>query len=317
MFSRSQTKGAKPENSSRQPSFRVWREPLLHFFVLGLAVVLIHRLIEERPEETDDPFLVEVTSGDLEWYRTMFKRRMGREPTVEELRGEVNQLIRERILSREAATLGLDEDDLVVRRRLAQKMEFLLQDLSAGSEPLDDELQSYLEENRSVYKSPGELSFTHIYFSTDDRGEAGASEEAQRVIQQLNTSETSSPDTAQLGDPLLLPTTYQNRSLTDIRSDFGPQFAEFIREQELGRWQGPVPSGFGLHAVRVDQRADARLPELSEIRERLIVDWVAARQRELSRKAYEQVRWRYQVLVEGMPYDMDQGEQKSYGTGRE
>jgi parvulin-like peptidyl-prolyl isomerase len=238
----------------------------------------------------------------------MFNKRMGREPTLEELRGEVNQLIRERILSREASLLGLDEDDVVVRRRLAQKMEFLFQDVSNMREPSDDQLRAYLRENRSAYEIPGQVSFSHVYFNTDERGDEEAAEAARRLAKQLNASEGVAQDTSSLGDRLLLPADYSNRSLPEIRGEFGPRFAEAVWRQEPGSWQGPVPSGYGLHAVYVRERTDAKLPEFSDLKERLAADWLTARQRELSRKAYERLRERYRVLVEGMPYSMDMGD---------
>lgn len=85
-------------------------------FVLGLVVFGLHAVFEPKPEAADDPFLVEVSSADIEWFRTMWTKRIGREPTVEELRGQVNQLIREQVLSREAVSIGLDVEDTVVRR---------------------------------------------------------------------------------------------------------------------------------------------------------------------------------------------------------
>ena len=116
----------KVSEISDKKSQRFWREPLIHFFVLGLAVFGLHTALDRKPEAiVNDPYLVEVSSADIEWLRTIFNKQMGREPTVQDLRGQVNQLIREQILSREAVAMGLDEGDIVVRRRLAQKMEFL------------------------------------------------------------------------------------------------------------------------------------------------------------------------------------------------
>jgi hypothetical protein len=293
--------------SAGRGSFRIWKEPLIHFFVLGLAVFGLHRLLEKRPEVVEDPFLVEVSSGDLEWFRTMFKKRTGREPTVVELRGEVNQLIRERILSREATQLGLDEDDVVVRRRLAQKMDFLFQDISELDEPSDDELRAYLREKRGTYETPGRMTFVHVYFNTDERGDDEAAEAARKLVEKLNTSEGAPQDTSSLGDRFLLPASYSDKSFAEIHGLFGPRFAESVWDQEVGMWHGPVRSGYGLHAVRVEERSDATLPDFHELKERLTADWIAERQRELSNRVYKELRARYRVLVEGMPYDMDIG----------
>ena len=153
---------------------KLLKEPVIHFFVLGLVVFGLYRVLEKQPEAEVDPFLVEVSSADIEWFRTMWSKRMGREPTVEELRGQVHQLIREEVLSREKLAMGLDDGDMVVRRRLTQKMDFLFRDLSDIAEPSDSDLEEYLKRNPGAYEIPGELTFTQVYFNRDERGEVAA-----------------------------------------------------------------------------------------------------------------------------------------------
>jgi hypothetical protein len=297
--------GHQPLATTHSPLRKWLREPLIHFFVLGLVVFGLHTVLEKKPEAAEDPFLVEVTSADIEWFRTMWRKRMGREPTVEELRGTVNQLIREQILSREAVSLGLDEGDMVVRRRLAQKMDFLFKDLSDITEPSDSELQAYLQEKRSNYEIPARVTFTHVYFNTDKRGEEGAAEAVRRLVERLNANERVPKDASELGDPFLLQSSYSDWALLDIRNQFGAQFAKAVGEQEPQTWQGPIASGYGLHAVYVHERSDAKLPDFSELKEKLRVDWMAERQKEIARQAYLKLRGRYRVLLEGMPYDLD------------
>ena len=294
-----------PQATSHSPLRKWLREPLIHFFVLGLVVFGLHGVLEKKPEAADDPFLVEVTSADIEWFRTMWSKRMGREPTVQELRGTVNQLIREQILSREAVSIGLDEGDMVVRRRLAQKMDFLFKDLSDITEPSDGELQAYLQEKRSTYEIPARVTFTHVYFNTDKRGQKGAAEAVRRLIQKLDASKGVPPEVSAQGDPFLLQYRYSDWALLDIRREFGTQFAKALGEQKAQTWQGPVVSGYGLHAVYVHERSDAKLPDFSDLKETLKADWMAEKQREIAHKAYEKLRERYRVLLEGMPYEMD------------
>jgi hypothetical protein len=298
-------KNKKIKKDEKRGTFRIWKEPLIYFFVLGLVVFGLHSVFKPKPEVADDPFLVEVTSADIEWFRTMWSKRMGRDPTVEELRGQVNQLIREQVLSREAVSMGFDEDDMVVRRRLAQKMNFLFKDLSDFTEPSDGELQTYLQEKRSTYEIPVRVTFTQIYFNTDKRGEDRAAHEVRQLVERLNTNEGAPPDGSGLGDPFLLQSNYSDKTLPEIRGQFGPRFAKTVWAQEVRTWQGPVVSGYGLHAVYVQERSDAKLPDFSELKERLRSDWMSEKQREIARKAYVKLRSRYRVLLEGMPYELD------------
>jgi len=296
---------SKKRQFQKNENLKTLRDPLIHFFVLGLVVFGLHGLLEEEPQVADDPFLVEVTSADIEWFRTMWSKRMGREPTVEELRGQVNHLIREQVLSREAVSMGLDEGDPVVRRRLAQKMDFLFKDLSDITEPSEGELRAYLRGNREAYEVPEKVTFTHIYFNADERGEEGAAEAVRMLVKRLNANEGVLADVSGLGDPFLLQPSYSEKTLTEVRGEFGTQFADMVWNQEARTWHGPVPSGYGLHAVYVRERSDATLPAFGDLKERLKVDWIAERQGEITQKAYQEVRGRYRVLLEGLPYDLD------------
>jgi hypothetical protein len=128
------------------------------------------------------------------------------------------------------------------------------------------------------------------------------------LAEQLNTKPDNSTDMTVLGDPFLLPSSFSNRSVSEIQRDFGPQFAEAVWELAAAHWHGPVASSYGVHVVRVYQRSEAMMPEFGELRDRLKTDMLAARQQELAGKAYDKLRERYRVFVEGMPYDMDTGE---------
>lgn len=301
------TEAPKRQSLNHSPLTKFFREPLIHFFILGLVVFGLYGIWEREPEAADDPFLVEVSSADIEWFRTMWSKRMGREPTVEELRGMVHQLIREQILSREAVSLGLDAGDTVVRRRLAQKMDFLFQDLSDMAEPSEEELKAYLQEHGETYEIPSRVTFTHIYFNTDKRGEENAADAARQIVARLNSEQGAFLDVPGLGDPFLLQAGYSNKSMAEVDREFGHRFAQALWEQTPGKWYGPVASGYGLHAVYVKELKEARLPDIDDLKEKLKADWMADKQRQLARKAYETVRGRYRVLLEGMPYNLDLG----------
>jgi hypothetical protein len=184
-------------------------------------------------------------------------------------------------------------------------MDFLFKDLSEITEPTDGELKEYLQKKRSTYEIPMRVTFTHVYFNTDRRGQEGAEKAIQSLIRKLNTEKGILPNTLELGDPFLLQSSYSNKSPAEIRREFGSRFAKAVWEQKPRAWQGPVASGYGLHAVYVRERFDAKLPDFSELKERLKVDWIGEKQREITLRIYEKLLGRYQVLVEGMPYHMD------------
>jgi len=108
-------------------TLRTWfREPLLHFLAAGAAIFLLYRLVgggEEGPRE------IVVSEAQIESLADGFARTWMRPPTAAEIRGLVDDYIREEVYYREAMTLGLDRDDTVIRRRLRQKMEFVSDDV--------------------------------------------------------------------------------------------------------------------------------------------------------------------------------------------
>ena len=281
---------------------RFWREPLIHFFILGLAVFGLHAALDRKPEATvNDPYLVEVSSADIEWMRTIFKKQMGRGPTAQDLKGQVNQLIREQILSREAVAMGVDEGDIVVRRRLAQKMEFLFKDLSAMTEPTEDDLRKYYFENRRKYEASPQVTFTQVYFSVENRGVEGAKQAAQALIK-----EDGDPNkVSTLGDASILSPGCRQCGEKEIRNRFGTDFAEAVKNLKPGSWNGPVKSAYGFHAVYIYERQDTKLPKFRDIIDRIKNDWMSAKRDEYTRRVYGEIRSRYRVLVEGLPYDFD------------
>ena len=287
---------------SDKKSQRFWREPLIHFFVLGLAVFGLHTLLDRKPEPiVNDPYLVEVSSADIDWMRTIFTKQMGRGPTVQDLRGQVHQFIREQILSREAVAIGLDEGDIVVRRRLAQKMEFLFKDLSAMTEPMEEDLRKYFDENHRKYEVPPRMTFTQVYFSVDSRGVQEAIQAAQELI-----TESGDPYKATtFGDTSILSPGCTQCSEKEIVSKFGTDFAESIKDLKPGSWYGPVKSAYGIHAVYIHERQDMKLPSFRDIIDRIQNDWMTAKREENTRKVYGEIRSRYRILVEGLPYDSD------------
>jgi len=306
MQRRSVADGTERGTVTQSKPWRPWREPLIHFFVLGLALFGLYTVMEQKPRDNaNDPLRVEITSADLEWMQTLFRKQMGREPTVSELRGQVNQLIREHILSREAVAMGMDEGDIVVRRRLAQKMEFLFKDLSALTEPKEEDLRRYYTENSAKYTLPGQITFTQVFFSSEKRGGQGA----RQAVGTLIRDDPDPGRASALGDPSILSADCRNCRPREIKDRFGQEFANLLDDLEPGVWHGPLPSAYGLHAVFVHQRNGPRRPRFAEIKDRVKNDWLLELQQVSARKVYREIRSRYQVLVEGLPYEVDIKEQ--------
>ena len=265
------------------------REPLVHFLILGAGIFILFRVLA-GPAETSDERIV-VTAGRIDHLVTVFSKTRQRPPSDQELSGLIDNYVLEEVLYRQALALGLDKNDTIIRRRLRQKMEFLVDDFAA-SEAADSDLQRFLDENPEAFREEARVDFTQVQFKPTE------SEEAARVLAGLR--EGGKPDIDAVGDRSLLPSHFSAAAETEISGLFGEGFKDDLLAQEVGQWTGPITSPFGLHLVKIDRKVEGRIPELSQIREAVTRDWMYARRRTAQQTLFDQLRSQYTVIVE--PY---------------
>jgi len=280
----------------RETILRFLKEPLLHFLVIGASFYLAHGLYGGMAVPEDDRRIV-ISAGEVEWLQDSWKKRWSRPPTVEELDGIVRAYLRELVLSREAVAMGLDKDDTVIRRRLAQKLEFLSQDLVEFANPSDEELAAYMNQHIASYEAPAVATMTQIFYDPDKR-DAQALEEAERQKNLLNAREFDSGHVTGLGDSFFLQKYYPERSQSEIARLFGGGFADSIVDLPVATWSGPVLSGYGVHLVYIHSRRAAVAPTLDEVREKVLQDWKDEKRKELSDTYITNLLARYDVKVE-------------------
>ncbi len=272
------------------------REPLLHFLLVGTAIYVLYGVVAEPvPEETDKTIVV--SAGEVEWMRTSWQKRWNRPPTPEEFDGLVQQYIRETVLYREALTMGLNQHDQIIRRRLAQKLEFLAKDLVALVPPTEEELEAYFETNKDRYQEPALYAFTHVFIDPDKRGDATLSD-AETIKATLIAEGDAIEGAGALGDNLMLQSYYPERDETEIRKLFGSGFAQSLVDLAPGQWHGPVLSGYGTHLVFVSSIHESPPPVFAELRERVVEDWTTERSEELNEQFYANLRDSYTIVIE-------------------
>lgn len=270
------------------------KEPLIHFLFIGAVLFVLFGIVGESDTAPDNR--IEVTQADVDRLVATWQRRWNRLPTPSELNNLVESYVREEILYREAVAMGLEKDDSVVRRRMAQKVEFLFKDISTPPEPTDADLQAYLEKNQDKFTSPARYNFSHIYLSIDKRGE-NAMKDARELLNKLQNN-SNQKDPTQFSDLFMFDYHFADITDFEVTRIFGEQFTKQLAELQTGEWQGPVDSGYGIHLVKVKQRIDPIVPSLIEIRDRVQIEYIAELQREANQKFYQSLRERYEVVVE-------------------
>ena len=270
------------------------REPLFHFLLLGAVIFLLAGRVRSGSVGSGDKIVV--TQSQIESMVVGFSRTWMRPPTQEELQGLVDDFVREEVLYREAKAMGLDQDDVIVRRRMRQKFEFLAEDLAARTgPPTDQELEAYLRQHADKYSEEPSFSFEHIFFSREKRG-ASAGAEATAMLARL--SGKGAIDIEKLGDAFLLPSRFEKTSAGETARLFGEKFAKELTKTQLGTWAGPLESSYGLHLVRVNARIPEVAPPLANVRESVLRDLLSDRRKQELDTQYEKLRARYTVVVE-------------------
>ncbi|UCG73624.1 MAG: peptidyl-prolyl cis-trans isomerase [Chromatiales bacterium] len=270
----------------------LFKEPLVHFLVVGALLFGVYSWMNPGAGTADDR-VIEITPGTVQRLQDAWARQWRRPPTQQELDGLIEDHIREEVLYREAIALGLERDDTIIRRRLAQKMEFLSEDIGTLVEPSDVELREFFAERQADFAEPARVSFTHVYFSPDQRGPRGATD-AELVLAELQAADIT--DASERGDRFLMQLRYDALTERDAAQLFGSNFAERLFALPVGGWQGPVESGFGWHLVRVTERVAPRMPDFEVVRDEVRREFDYERQREARAATYEALRARYEIV---------------------
>ena len=282
---------------------KLLREPLLHFMVIGTVIYLLYGVFAESEVEENDRTIV-VSAGEVEWMRNSWQKRWSRPPTDKEMDGLIQQYIRESVLYREALTMGLNQHDSIIRRRLAQKLEFLAKDLVALTPPSQEELQAYFAAHADRYQEPALYTFTQVFIDPDKRGDATLAD-AEKIKATLIAQGDAIEDAGALGDGIMLQNYYPGIAPFEIERNFGSGFAKALLELSPGRWHGPILSGYGVHLVYVSHVSEPPAPIFTDLRERVTQEWKSDKGEELNEKFYANLRDRYTIVIEE-PKDADE-----------
>jgi len=200
-------------------------------------------------------------------------------------------------LLREAYALRMDETDLVVRRRLVQKLTLEVFAAARQPEPTEAELQQYLEAHSERFTQPERFRISHVFLSRDLRGPA-LERDADALLAALQRDGVGVEAAAARGDPFLFPRDLPLRSERELARTFGPDFAQRVPELPAGRWSGPVASAYGLHLVWLHERKPAFRSPLASVRNAVRESLLNERGERALRVALKELRSRVPVLVE-------------------
>lgn len=265
---------------------RILREPLIHFLGIGVAVFAAFELTSDRDSfERQDAIVVaeDQTARLIAEFEAVWRRA----PTEAEVERLVEDFVREEIYVREALTLGLDQNDAVIRRRLRQKMEFLDNSVVESLVPTEEELRAFFAENAADYVVGGRIAFEQVFLGEfSDKAKTAAARAAL----------SSGVDLASVGERTLLPSAMGLSDEPVVDGVFGRGFFAALEALPPNEWRGPIKSGFGVHFVRILVRREPRTPAFDAVREKVLGAWRREKSEELKELSFARLRERYDVI---------------------
>ena len=252
---------------------------LIWFVVFGLLLFGADRLMQARENN-----IIKVDLPLVEKLVAQWEGQTERRPNARELDALIEGYIREEILVREAARLGLNQDDIIIRRRLAQKVEFMMADETVDALPDKEALKRFFDDNRTQYDQPETLTWRHVF--------AENQAQARQLRSALNQDETDWQDK---GKPFMLNRQYARQSEVDLSRLMGTQFAAALFQEKAGDWRAPVESAFGWHVVKIDKRHEAQQAVFEPLIERIARDYQKRQRQEALAAAWAELRGRYEV----------------------
>jgi len=269
----------------------LWREPLLHFLLIGLLLFLLYDRV--APPSGDGNRII-VTRAGIDALAGQFQATWSRPPTPSELKDLVANHVRDEILFREGAALGLLKDDPVIKRRVRQKLEVLIEEEGKSGSVSDAELATYLERNADAFRVPPVLDFEQVLFDPSAYGDALDA----TIATSLAALNGGAPAQSQ-GRSSMLPGRVEQQPLDLVARDFGDDFAKALEDAPVGPWMGPIRSGFGLHLVRINERRPGYVPALDEARKAVTREWENEGRQSALAANYARLLKEYEVVIEG------------------
>lgn len=269
------------------------REPFLQLLVLGAALFGLYR--SALPERAEDAGVVLVNQALVDSIRERFKAELRRPPSRDELVKEVQGEVRRELLYREGQALGLDRDD-VIKRRVAEKVEFLAGDL-ARTPPIDDRaVREAYERAGQRYVRPRQVSLRQLLFTAENP--KLAADRAHEAYARLKAGAVDFEAARARATPTLLPTTLDRADAGELARSYGSDFAQRAMRATKPGWLLPFESGFGIHLVEITQVLPSGPLPFDEARQDIRLELEHQRRERSIQELYERVRAKYEIRTE-------------------
>ncbi|MEH0155914.1 peptidylprolyl isomerase [Limibacter armeniacum] len=264
--------------------------PLLHFFLLGAVIFVIYHFTNSKPEV--DTILID--NSDIQQMVSKWEVKWNRKPNTEELSNLIDDAINQEVLYREALKMKLEHNDEVIKRRLAQKMQFITSDLAKIKAPLEKDLQQFFEKNKEKYSTKTSYSLYQITFNYSKGNNAKLNAKELLIKNEKATIEEMKGK----GDVSVIPFYLEKMDIDQLRNKVSLQFAQSINDLETGKWEGPISSGFGEHLVYITAKEAPQIPKLNTIKNQITRDWYYEQEQNIYASILEELKKKYKIKID-------------------
>jgi len=269
------------------------REPLFHFLLIGsLLYISLEVWVPNTNNKTSQIITLEPKAlvQFLQFQNKSFNAQTAQKKyavlSAEEKRQLIDDYIREEVMFREAISLGLEEDDQIIRRRLIQKIEFINLGFQSELEAISEvELSTYFNQHLTQYIIDASVTFTHVFFDQSLHKDK-TFELANKTLATLNKTAVPFSKAARYGQRFFFHRNYVDRTPAFIGSHFGDEFSKQIFTLTPGPvWHGPIESAYGYHLVLLTKNEASRTPVLQEVASEVLGDLQRIRLSEMKQRA--------------------------------
>jgi hypothetical protein len=294
------------------PLTRIVRDPLVHFLAAGALLFAGYAALhpgaatggaDSKTIVVDRAALVSFMQYQSAAFQPRYFEAQFQALSPAGRQALIAKYVQEEALVREAGALGLDQGDYVIRRRMIQKMMYLMDDAATGSfAPSEADLQRYFQSHADAYRGPATVTFTHVFADNEVKHPAGALKAAEALKTTLEKRRAAFSDAPAYGDRFAYLQNYVERTPDFVGSQFGAGFAAALAKlQPSDRWQGPIKSDYGWHLVLLTERKPAQMPKFADVREQVKDDMLRDALSDYRKKAIGDLVGRYKVALKDLP----------------
>jgi len=277
---------------------KLLKDPFVHFIGIGIALFLLYGLVNDNSISKNT---ILINDFDVSNIISKWEMQWKRPPTEKELQSLINLNIKQEVFYQEALKMNLDHNDEIIKRRLAQKMQFLSNDIAAMIEPTEEVLQEYFQEYSDKYFTPYTYSLSQIIFSPDNRQDNY--KDASEALEQFQSA--SFEELTNKGDALPFPYFFKDVDAEELALQLGSKFPDALINQELNKWVGPIPSGFGYHLVYITDKTEPQLPSFEDVKKAVLRDFEYDNQKEIDEAIYQELKKKYEIEININSEDFD------------